>query len=339
MKKLAILAVAIVAVFLATRTPAADVEGFHKTWAEAKKAAEAAGKPIYLHFTTTWCGWCRKIEKDVYANPEGKEALKPFVAASLDCTVPRGQQPSGEAKRNLELMRKWGGGGYPFLVMVSPDGAVLNSFAGYKPVPAFKAELTKARATWKEYRAFESEAAKADTKSYEYNAKAMALYAKVRKYDRAAAAAEKLLQLDPKNEKGRAADAAGVLLNAAQADGDEKKAQAALALIKKHDPRNDSGVLERSVFRYALATFQGSRRLPADERNKRLKLAIAALTDLTGAGVKLTDAQNDYHLLGFLHSIVGGKDKARAALQKALAADPDSRAAAVIRKRIQALAK
>lgn len=337
MKRLVILGVAVTAVFFAARTPAADVEGFHKTWGEAKKAAEAANKPIYLHFTTTWCGWCRRIEKDVYASPEGKEALKPFVAASLDCTVPRGQQPSGQAKQNLDLMRDWGGGGYPFLVMVAPDGAVLNSFSGYKPVPAFKAEMTKALDTWKEYRAFESEAAKADTKSYEHNAKAMRLYAKVQKWDRAAAAAEKVLQLDPKDEKGRAAEAAGVLLNVAQARGDDQKAQAALALIKKHDPRNDKGLLETSVFRYALGTFQDSRRLPSAERNKRLAKAIAALADLTSAGVKLSDAQNDYHLLGFLHSVVGEKDKARAALQKALAADPNSRAAATIRKRIEQL--
>ena len=81
---------------------AADVKDFHTTYAGAVQAAKAQGKPLYLHFTTTWCGWCRKIEKDIYASPEGKKMLKNFVAASLDCTVPRGQKPTAEVQRNLD---------------------------------------------------------------------------------------------------------------------------------------------------------------------------------------------------------------------------------------------
>ena len=41
---------------------AADVKDFHKSWDTARKAAEAAGKPIFLHFTADGCTWCRKIE-------------------------------------------------------------------------------------------------------------------------------------------------------------------------------------------------------------------------------------------------------------------------------------
>jgi thioredoxin-related protein len=335
MKKLVILFAT--AGFLAAPALAADVEGFHNTWAAAKDAAEDANKPIYLHFTTTWCGWCRKIEKDVYASAEGKEALKAFVPASLDCTVPSGQKPTAQTQRNLDLMRKWGGSGYPFLVMVTADGAVLNTFSGYRPVPAFKAELNRALATYEEYRAFQAGAAKADTDTYEHNVKAMELYARVRRYDLAAGAAAKVRTLDLNNKKGRAANAAMVLLTAAQARGDAEKARAALADVKGLDPRNEKGLWEKAAFSHALRTFQDSRGLSADLRSARLREAIAALTELTTTGAKLADAQSNYHLLGFLHSVVGEKDKARAALGKALAANPDSRAAATIRKRIEQL--
>ena len=54
--------------------------GFHTSWDAARKAARKEGKPLYVHFTTTWCGWCRKIEDEVYAHKEGREALKAFIA-------------------------------------------------------------------------------------------------------------------------------------------------------------------------------------------------------------------------------------------------------------------
>jgi len=328
---------AAVAACLASPAFGADVEGFHKTWAKAQKAALADNKPIFLHFTTTWCGWCRKIEKDIYANAEGKKALEAFVPASLDCTVPRGQKPSDEAKLNIDMMKKWGGGGYPFLAMVTADGVVLNTFSGYKLMAPFKAELTKALDTHKEWTAFQAEAKKADINSYDFNVKAMTIYVKVRRFDLAASAARKVRKLDPKNEKGHAAEAAKVLLAAAEEKGDAKQAGAALADIKKFDPKNEKGILEKAVHGHALKAYQATRRLPAAEKNKRLEGAIAALTDLTASGAKLNDAQNDYHLLGFLYMVLGQKDKARSALEKALAADPKSPAAERIKGRIESL--
>ena len=336
MKKLLIAAVTVSV--LSAPVWSADVEGFHKTWAEAQAAAKAAKKPIYLHFTTTWCRWCRVIEEKIYANPEGKAALKAFVPASLDCTQ---RDKSGKeleaARANIKLMKKFGVSGYPSLVMVTADGVVLNTFSGYKPMAAFKPELSKALAVKAEYEEFLAGLAKADASSYEHNAKAMTMYAKVQKWDEAAAAAEKVLKLDPADKKGHAADAAAVVLRVAQAQGDAAKARAALAQVKKHDPKNAKGLFEKSAFAHALATFQASRRLPGAEGKKRLQEAIAVLADLTGAGVTLSDAQNDHHLLGFLHALTGEKDKALAAFKKALAVDPNSRAAAIIRKRIEKL--
>ena len=43
-------------------------EGFESVWSEAVKKATAENKPIYVHFTTDWCGWCRRIEEDTYAD-------------------------------------------------------------------------------------------------------------------------------------------------------------------------------------------------------------------------------------------------------------------------------
>ena len=169
---IAMILAGVIAMILTSTSPAAEVEGFYQNIAAAQKEAKKLNKPLFLHFTTTWCGWCRKIENDIYKTKEGKEALKGFVCASLDCTVPGGKTPPAQQKANLEMMAKYGGSGYPFLVMVTPDGVLLNSFAGYKPLPGFKKELTKALANWKKNKAFEAYTGKAEKKSYEYNKRA-----------------------------------------------------------------------------------------------------------------------------------------------------------------------
>ena len=110
---------------------AADVKGFHKTYAEAVKIAKAEGKPLYLHFTTTWCGWCRRIEADTYASDIGGKALKDFVPATLDCTVRGIANPPKDVLANRALMGRLGGSGYPFLAMLRHDGALLNTVGGY----------------------------------------------------------------------------------------------------------------------------------------------------------------------------------------------------------------
>ena len=123
-----------------TQKSAITIEGFARTYADAQKAAKAQDKPMYLHFTTTWCGWCRKIEHDCYAMDEGKKALAGFSPASLDCTVAQGKTAEGEVKTNLELMQKFGGKGYPFIVILTPDGELVHSWAGYLPLEAFQKE-------------------------------------------------------------------------------------------------------------------------------------------------------------------------------------------------------
>ena len=89
---------------------------FKKDFTEAQKDAAKAEKPLYIHFTTDWCGWCRKIERDIYASDEGKKILADYVPVSLDCT---------KEGFNSKFMAKYGLSGYPTLLIVTADGAVL----------------------------------------------------------------------------------------------------------------------------------------------------------------------------------------------------------------------
>ncbi|MFP4354305.1 MAG: thioredoxin fold domain-containing protein [Phycisphaerae bacterium] len=275
------------AVLVAGPALAAKVEGFDNSWADAVAKAKKEGKPIYLHFTTEWCGWCRKIEADTYKSDKGKKALENFVPASLDCTVPRGQQPTGETKTNIELMRKWGGSGYPFLVMVTPEGTVLNTVSGYVPPEQFVKETDKALETRKQLKEFKTYAEKADTSSLQYNKKAMEIYSQTLQWDKAIPA------IDVVMEKA----------------GDDKDLYQNAAMIK---------------IDYLMNQLRSAK--TEQEGKKILQKLETTLTGLTGKDLELQEPFKVYYMLGGVAASLGNNDKAVTALEKALEHAPNDRA-------------
>ena len=218
---------------------AADpVPGFYTDYAQAQKVAIRKAKPLYIHFTTDWCGWCRRIEKDIYETKEGKAILADFVPVSLDCT-----QGAASADANKALMAKYGGKGYPFLVMTLPNGTLLNSFSGYKKMPGFKKELEAALEAMKEHKTFADYAAKADKTSVAYNEKALVYYLKCGNCTEAAKSAAALKKL----KKGDPAQLAYVTFMAAAEAKDLSAATAAYGEVVKTDPKNEKGYYEQAA--------------------------------------------------------------------------------------------
>jgi thioredoxin-related protein len=320
---------------------AAGLEGFQKTYADAQKQAKETGKPMYLHFTTTWCGWCRKIEQDCYAVADGKKALEKFVPATLDCTVPQGQEPAGETKINIDLMEKFGGSGYPFLVILTPEGDLLKTWAGYKPLPEFVKELEDVSKTFEEYKEFQAYAAKADKASYEYNAKAMKLYARLENWAKAAEAAVTVRKLDPKDAKGDAAQSVSVQLQTASADkqADSAKIKALVDELVTLDAGNEKGLLEKALWNLAMGSYRASRTRDADVRKAKLTQTVETLTLLLEKGKKLANPQDPYGLMAAAYATMGQFDEAQKALEKGIAVDPNSPAAGQLKGMLERVAQ
>ncbi len=348
MKRVAIIA-ALVALTVG-QAIASDVKGFETTWEAAKAKAVAEGKPIYLHFTTTWCSWCRKIEKDTYPSDAGSKALGSFVSASLDCTVPRGQKPSPAAMINIGLMRKFGGSGYPFLAMVTPDQAVLNTINGYVPPEKFVVQLAKAQKVLAALKAVEAELAKPGEKDYATRLKAMTVFAKVRLRAKAGQQAEKIRQLDPSDAKGDAALAAFALIQAASvavpadkaaAKARKIKIEALAADIRKFDPDNAKGILVKLLHGRAReglgqATAKG---VDTEDCLARIKEVEATLGEIAKVAPEFKGTQMLWAAVGQVSIRAGNREGALLAFQKSLAVDPNSRVAAQLRKAIEQLSR
>ena len=108
--------------------------GWGEDFAAAQKAAAAGDKYILLAFSgSDWCGWCVKMDKDIYSDKKFvREAKKDFELVLID--MPQNQDIlSPLAKQqNRGLLKKYGIRGFPCSILVHPDGTEAKRFSGYQ---------------------------------------------------------------------------------------------------------------------------------------------------------------------------------------------------------------
>ena len=74
------------------------------------------GKPILANFTgSDWCGWCKKLRREVFDTPEFKKWAEENVIL-LELDFPRKfQLPNDIKQQNAQLQKAFGVRGYPTL--------------------------------------------------------------------------------------------------------------------------------------------------------------------------------------------------------------------------------
>ncbi len=99
---------------------------------EVKKQSEKNGRPILINFTgSDWCGWCIKLEKEVFSQDEFKKyAAENLVLLTVD--FPRAKKlPDEIVKQNKELTEKYHVHGFPTILLIEADGSVIAK-TGYQ---------------------------------------------------------------------------------------------------------------------------------------------------------------------------------------------------------------
>ncbi len=120
-----------VAALFVTASFAFSAEAWTRDFEAAKTRAKAENKPIFLYFTgSDWCGWCKKMEKDILTKKEFLDyASENLVLVELD--YPRKpenkeKQPEAERTQNKELDKKFKIEGYPTVYLVDASGELLK---------------------------------------------------------------------------------------------------------------------------------------------------------------------------------------------------------------------
>lgn len=101
---------------------------------EGLKKAKEENKHVFIDFTTAWCGYCKKMEREAFADPKVIDLLNNhFVPVRVD----------GDSKDTLDIdgyqitekdltRREYGVSGYPTFWWLKPDGSKLGRQPGYQ---------------------------------------------------------------------------------------------------------------------------------------------------------------------------------------------------------------
>lgn len=119
LKKLLLAAVASASLL----TARAEELTWHTDLAKAQAEAKAEKKLVMLDFTgSDWCGWCIKLNKEVFSKPEFTEfAKKNLVLVEVDFPLKK-EQSAEQKKANQALQEKYQIKGYPTLIVLDADG-------------------------------------------------------------------------------------------------------------------------------------------------------------------------------------------------------------------------
>ena len=135
----------ILAMLALASTLALAKDGWSEEYDKSLAQAKADKKLVLLDFTgSDWCGWCIKLDKEVFSQAEfGEYAKKNLVLVELD--FPRSKEQSKEIKaQNAKLQGEFKIQGYPTIVVLNSEGKKVGEL-GYQPggPKAFIAELEK----------------------------------------------------------------------------------------------------------------------------------------------------------------------------------------------------
>lgn len=127
---IAILAMAVFA-FRPAEVPTED-DMWVTDYAAAVKKAKKENKSLLLNFTgSDWCGWCIKLDKEVFSQAEFKEyAEENLVLVKLDFPK-RTQISEAEKAQNNELAQKYGIRGFPTIILLDNDEKLVGQ-TGYQ---------------------------------------------------------------------------------------------------------------------------------------------------------------------------------------------------------------
>ena len=100
----------------------------------ALAAAQPDGKIIMVDFFTDWCGWCDKLDSDVYTDSAVVEFSRSIVNLKIDA------EDGGEGQA---LAQRYGVTGFPTILFLTADGREVDRIGGFLPAPQFLEEMKR----------------------------------------------------------------------------------------------------------------------------------------------------------------------------------------------------
>jgi thioredoxin-related protein len=106
---------------------------------EGMALAAKEKKIVVIDFYTTWCHWCKVMDRETFADPEVKKYLaENFVTIRMDAESTREKVSyKGTDLTPVGLARRFGVRGFPSLAYLNRDGELVTIVPGFIPPKMF----------------------------------------------------------------------------------------------------------------------------------------------------------------------------------------------------------
>ena len=137
-------------------------EGATVAWrsvSEALEQASSSQKLVLVDVYTDWCGWCKRMDRDTYADSSvGAYIAERFVAAKMNPEKEGTVTYDGKEYSQAQFGQALGVNGYPATAFFTANGELITVVPGYLPARDFRlllqflAEEHYKNQAWDEYK-------------------------------------------------------------------------------------------------------------------------------------------------------------------------------------------
>ncbi len=107
-------------------------------WNAGIEQARERERPVLVDVYTDWCGWCKRMDRDVYARPEIRDYLATkFVTVKLDAEASDPARYQGKNYNSSTIAERFKVTGYPTTIFLRANGDHIINVPGYVPPERF----------------------------------------------------------------------------------------------------------------------------------------------------------------------------------------------------------
>ncbi len=123
----------------ATPAPLPALLAWHSHADEAFAAARQSGKPVLVDLYADWCGWCKTMEREVFAQERFQRYAERFVLLRVDVE---------DRAAGTQLQRRWSANSLPTLLLLDPKKSLIGKIEGFLETERLIARLDRELAAY-----------------------------------------------------------------------------------------------------------------------------------------------------------------------------------------------